>query len=174
MSVRHAADLYGVPKSTLQDRLTGRVQFGTTSGPNRYLTDVEEQELVSFLMGCASIGYPKTVKQIISIVQNVVHQKGISLPSQYIFFLKCCLSRDCLHPICKLHHTNQINLPTCWFPGGPPLDFIPFPIADPAYPWGSTECPKCCLNHQKLCHGHFLQPDDAFQSGCIPVRLQSF
>ena len=32
MSIRRAAELYGVPKSTLQDRLTGKVQFGTLSG----------------------------------------------------------------------------------------------------------------------------------------------
>lgn len=76
MSIRRAAEAFGVPKSTLQDRITGKVQFGTLSGHNRYLSDIEEIELVSFLMGCASIGYPKTVKQILSIVQNVVNQKG--------------------------------------------------------------------------------------------------
>ena len=42
LSVRKAALNYDVPNSTLQDRLSGRVQFGATSGPQKYLTDEEE------------------------------------------------------------------------------------------------------------------------------------
>ena len=42
-SIRSAAQMYGVPKSTLNDRVTGRVQFGAHSGPERYLTDEEEK-----------------------------------------------------------------------------------------------------------------------------------
>ena len=74
MSVRRAADAYHVPKSTLQDRLSGRVGFGAKSGPQKYLSDLEE-ELVSFLIGSVSIGFARTRKQVLTIVQNVVAKK---------------------------------------------------------------------------------------------------
>ena len=49
LSIRHAAERYGIPKSTLSDRITGRVLFGSHSGPQRYLSDEGERELVSFI-----------------------------------------------------------------------------------------------------------------------------
>ena len=53
-SVRRAAEEYGVPRSTLGDRVSGRVCHGAVSGPPRYLSEEEEEELVRFLLGCAS------------------------------------------------------------------------------------------------------------------------
>ena len=49
--------MYSVPKSTLQDRITGRVPFGSRCGPERYLSEEEEEELVGFIEGCSDIGY---------------------------------------------------------------------------------------------------------------------
>ena len=77
-SIRHASELYGVPKSTLYDRVAGRVQHGTRPGPLSYLSEEEEEELVSFLIGCANIGYPHTIAQILGIVQQVINLKGIT------------------------------------------------------------------------------------------------
>lgn len=76
MSIRRAADEYHVPKSTLSDRLTGKVKFGSHSGPERYLTDMEEEELVSFLCASSKMGYAKTKKEVMAIVQNAVSSKG--------------------------------------------------------------------------------------------------
>ena len=56
-AVRKAAALYNVPKSTLGDRITGRVLPGSTSGPATYLTAQEEKELATFLCRSAAIGY---------------------------------------------------------------------------------------------------------------------
>ena len=56
LSVRSAVLQYSVPKSTLSDRVSGRVSFNSHSGPIRYLTDEEEGELVSFLAGSARMG----------------------------------------------------------------------------------------------------------------------
>ena len=67
-SVRRAAEAYGVPKSTLQDRVSGKVKF---------LSDEEELELVNFMCGCAAVGYAKSKQQIISLVRSVVQSKGI-------------------------------------------------------------------------------------------------
>ena len=55
-SVRQAAEEYAVPHSTLHDRITGRVKHGSKSSPQKYLSTVEEEELVSFLKNCSSIG----------------------------------------------------------------------------------------------------------------------
>ena len=38
-SIRRAAADYGIPKSTLADRISGRVIDGTVSGPAKYLSD---------------------------------------------------------------------------------------------------------------------------------------
>jgi len=56
--------------------LSGRVQFGTKSGPPRYLTDPEEEELVNFLSGCAALGYARSKRDVIALVQQVVATKG--------------------------------------------------------------------------------------------------
>lgn len=78
LTVRRAAELYSVPKSTLQDRVSGRVLFGATSGPPKYLTNEEEDELANFLSGSAAVGYARTKKEIIALVQQVVDAKKIN------------------------------------------------------------------------------------------------
>ncbi len=76
-SVRRAAEEYNIPKSTLYDYVSGRVVFGAKSGPKSYLTSTEEEEMVNFLGGMASLGYSRTVTQVIEIVQAVVDQKQL-------------------------------------------------------------------------------------------------
>ena len=46
MTVREAALHYGVPRSTLGDRVSGKVLTGAVSGPQMYLDEEEEKELV--------------------------------------------------------------------------------------------------------------------------------
>ena len=77
MSVRRAAEAYGVPKSTLQDRVIGKVCFSAKSGPSKFLTDEEESELVNFLCGCAAVVYAKSKQQVLCIVRTIVRSKGI-------------------------------------------------------------------------------------------------
>ena len=57
LSIRCAAETFDIPKSTLHDRITGKIAFGSRSGPPRYLNDAEEGELVNFLVGCSKVGY---------------------------------------------------------------------------------------------------------------------
>lgn len=56
--INRAALEYGVPKSTLKDRVAGRVQHGAKSGKTPYLSPNEEKELVDYLVTCSKIGYP--------------------------------------------------------------------------------------------------------------------
>ena len=59
MAITRAAMEFGVPKSTLMDRVTGRVTHGCKSGKAPYLPVDEEQELVEYIITCSKIGYPK-------------------------------------------------------------------------------------------------------------------
>lgn len=76
-SLRHAAENYGVPCSTLHDHVSGKVEPGLRPGPGSYLSLHEELELVSFLIKCASIGYPHTRKQVMALLQAIVKEKRI-------------------------------------------------------------------------------------------------
>ena len=78
-SIRCAAEKCGVPRSTLHDRVTGKIQQGTKPGPDPYLTMEEEEELASFLVKCARIGYPHTRKQVLSLVQQILEHKGMTV-----------------------------------------------------------------------------------------------
>ena len=77
-SVGRAAEEHGVPRSTLHDRVNGRVTHGAKSGPRKYLTTLEKDQLVAHLQNCASIGYGKSRKETLALVQAVVEKKGIS------------------------------------------------------------------------------------------------
>ena len=67
--------MYNVPKSTLWDRVSGNVSFGAHSGPPRYLNDIEEEELVTFLVGSAKIGFARTKEQVLCIVRAALAKK---------------------------------------------------------------------------------------------------
>ena len=59
LSTNQAADTYGVPRSTLKDRLSGHVVHGVKPGPRPYLTEPEERELAQHLKDLAEIGLGK-------------------------------------------------------------------------------------------------------------------
>ena len=65
LSVRRAAEEYGVPRSTLQDKVVGRSISNAQSG-RALLTSNEEKHLADFLIGCASIGYAKSCKDVLA------------------------------------------------------------------------------------------------------------
>ena len=73
--VNKAADEFGVPRSTLKDRLSGKVVHGAKSRPTPYLSGVEEDKLVKFLLTSTDIGLPKTRVEVIDIVRKAVIKK---------------------------------------------------------------------------------------------------
>ena len=77
ITIRKAAEMYQIPRSTLHDHLTGKLEHGSLPGPKRYLTMEEEEEIVSFLIRCAKIGYPHTRHQVMGLVQEIISSKGI-------------------------------------------------------------------------------------------------
>ena len=76
MTVREAAAQFSVPKSTLHDRISGKVQPGSVYGPPRYLDEEEEEELVRWIEGCAQIGHAKSVCEIRAIFEAIVAKKN--------------------------------------------------------------------------------------------------
>lgn len=63
MSVLRASTLYNVPRTTLQDRVKGRVKHGIKPEPSTYLTTAEEEELASFLMEVSELATVKHKKK---------------------------------------------------------------------------------------------------------------
>jgi hypothetical protein len=77
MTIRQAAETFNVPKSTLGDRCSGKVNEYCKPGPPPYLNCHEEEELASFLIKCAEIGFPRNRAQVLGLVQQIVESKGL-------------------------------------------------------------------------------------------------
>ena len=69
LSGNRAADLHGVPHSTLKDQLSGRVIHGTKSGPKIYLSTDEENEPEKYLLQASEMGYGKMRCDVKCIVE---------------------------------------------------------------------------------------------------------
>jgi len=90
MTVRRASECFGVPKSSLHDRISGKVQHGKRPGPISYLTVEEESELANFLIRCADIGYPHSLPQVLGLVQEIIEYKGINASVSYGWWQRFC------------------------------------------------------------------------------------
>ena len=77
VSINQASELYGVPKTMLKDRLSGRVAHGTKPGPKPYLRSEEEKELVDHLTKLSDMGLPKTRREVLQFTENVATAKGM-------------------------------------------------------------------------------------------------
>ena len=62
MPVKRAATAYGVPRTTLRDRVSGNVEHGTKPGPSPYLSNAEE--IANILVDVAKVGYGKSRSKI--------------------------------------------------------------------------------------------------------------
>ena len=71
-----AARVHGVPRTSLYNRIKGRVIHGVKPGPKQYLSTEEETELAEFAIEAASVGCGQTRKQIMIIAENVAKDKG--------------------------------------------------------------------------------------------------
>ena len=70
------------------------------------------------------------------------------LPSQYIFYLICCYKEGCKHKLCQ---EGKPADPITWYPGGPTIYQIPFPVIDEERQWGCEHCISC----KGFCAGHY-------------------
>lgn len=90
VSIRRASEMYNVPKSSLYDRVSGKVQHGCRPGPSSYLSIEEEDELVHFLIRCSQIGYPHTLSQVLALVQQIVDYKQLDKTVTYGWWQRFC------------------------------------------------------------------------------------
>ena len=74
--VSKAARDFDIPRSTLYDRVRGKVVHGVKPGPEPYLSQTEEKELGSYLKHCAKIGYGKTRRDVLCIVESAASERG--------------------------------------------------------------------------------------------------
>ena len=75
MGVNRAALEHGIPKTTLKNRISGKVKHGTNPGPSSFLTKEEENELASFLTKACKMGQGKTKQEVLYIVKRIVEKK---------------------------------------------------------------------------------------------------
>lgn len=72
MTVRAAAEQFGVPKSTLHRKLKGESVY-CKMGPKTVLTEQEEQEIVDTILYAAEQGFPLTKSQLVDTVQRYLN-----------------------------------------------------------------------------------------------------
>jgi len=65
-----------VPKSTLHDRISGKVKHGDKLRPKLLLTTAEENEFAIFSVEVSQAGYGKTRKEMRQIAGSVTVDKG--------------------------------------------------------------------------------------------------
>ena len=65
-----------IPKTTLHDRISGKVLHGSKPGPKPYFSPTEEKEMANFLFDVAKAGYGKTRKEVRQIAGMAAHDKG--------------------------------------------------------------------------------------------------
>ncbi|KAL6098939.1 uncharacterized protein ACO6RY_17964 [Pungitius sinensis] len=70
-TVRQAAKEFGVPKSSLGDRVSGRVTPGSRSGPAKLITSADEDLLVEFSLYMSKHGFPLTKQQLVSFASSI-------------------------------------------------------------------------------------------------------
>ena len=80
MPVRRAAAMFGVPKSTLQDKISGKVPVSMRKGPTPYLSMELEDQIESWLVKMARIGYGQMRLDVINKVQELVVKLKIPTP----------------------------------------------------------------------------------------------
>ncbi|KAH3711672.1 hypothetical protein DPMN_071344 [Dreissena polymorpha] len=65
MLKKKAADTFGILRTTLIDKLSGKSSLGSSPGIAAVLTQAEEQVLIDYCKKCARIGYPLKRHQLL-------------------------------------------------------------------------------------------------------------
>jgi len=68
--------MYGVPKTTLNDRVIGKAQHGINPGPHPYLNKDEEKKLADHLFTVAKIGYGRSSSKSNLLQRMLPEERG--------------------------------------------------------------------------------------------------
>ena len=77
MGVNQASREYGIPTTTLRDRISERVTHGTPMGARSYLNQHEDETLEDFLLTASSIGFGKTRAHVMMYAEMVAKEKNL-------------------------------------------------------------------------------------------------
>ena len=77
--MREAEKLYGIPKSTLSDHVTGKSSRAYAGAP-RSLSDEDEVEIVITCQVLAEMGFPLNVYYVGNVIKDYLAQQGKSNP----------------------------------------------------------------------------------------------
>lgn len=93
MSMREASRMYGIPRTTLYDKVNNR----TSVTPERktVLSPTEEQKLVDWALRMARIGFGRTRKEILDTVKRIVEtDQRTTGPNRTTPYLVICICLD--------------------------------------------------------------------------------
>lgn len=76
MNKSEASRVYGIPRTTLLDRLAGRVDDECRSGPPTALPKEDEARLAAHVVGMANAGFPYTRKSLMLMVKQLLDEEG--------------------------------------------------------------------------------------------------
>lgn len=81
LSIRKAAKLYNIPRTTLQDRVRGKVLDNCdTKGPSPYLTQEEEATLTNWCISLMKCGFPVNFEELSYTVKKIIDSSGRKTP----------------------------------------------------------------------------------------------
>ena len=77
VAIRAAARNFGVPDSTLRDKLNGRKTLNATEGRPTVLTTEQEKMLANHCIYMASVGYGYAGWQVVNCANNMLGELGV-------------------------------------------------------------------------------------------------
>ncbi|XP_071505566.1 tigger transposable element-derived protein 6-like [Diadema antillarum] len=81
LSQRQAAKEYGIPRSTIYDKITGRRPEGINKpGPSPYFSMAEEARISKWAVKMSKLGYGRNTQHITKMAQNIVNEDGRETP----------------------------------------------------------------------------------------------
>lgn len=80
MSYRKAAAQFGIPKSTIRDRITGRVEEGANLGRPPVIPESVESEFVDKVLNCAEKGFGLSRRQMLNKAGQLCDRMNLKTP----------------------------------------------------------------------------------------------
>ncbi len=139
------------------NRVQGAPCSGTTvllkAGEQDEYYSGRRQNLLTFLKGsqkAKSALKEEDIKYFTEIWSVASRHSNKNLPKQYGIHYTLCGKADCIHPRCQNGETSE-NV--TWFPGGPPVTWLPLPVPD-------LDRPGHYLKPAQLMENRDSPPDD--------------
>ena len=108
MAAHRASEFYGIPKSTLSDKVSGHTPLNRKKGPELMLSRELEDRIEKWLITMARIGYGQTKNDVLNKVQELVKRMSILTP-----FPDGCPSDKWYHLYVKHHSDLHMCMSSC-------------------------------------------------------------